>query len=370
VRRLLVTGGAGFIGSNFVHYWLAHHPGDRIVVLDALTYAGNRVNLAAAEESGQIEFVHGDIANPGTAEGLMRGQGITTVVHFAAESNVDRSIAGPDPFLRTNILGTHELLKAARQVWLLEQKPSPQYRFHHISTDEVYGSLGATDAPVSERSSYAPNSPYAASKAAADHLIRAYHETYGLPVTTSNCSNNYGPFQLPEKLIPLMLTHLLQGQPLPVYGDGQHVRDWLFVEDHCRAIDRVIASGVSGETYNVAGRNQWKNIDVVRLLCGLVEEAFATDPRFAEQFPACPPASGGSAESLIRLVPERPGHDRRYALDASKIERELGFVPSESFGSGIRKTVAWYLANDSWWRPILDGSYRRLGELSGADAAR
>jgi dTDP-glucose 4,6-dehydratase len=270
---------------------------------------------------------------------------------------VDRSIHGPDVFVDTNVNGTHELLKAAREVWLEEGSAPAGVRFHHISTDEVYGSLAPADPPFTETSRYAPNSPYAASKAAADHLVRAYHHTYGLPLTTTNCSNNYGPYQFPEKLIPLMVVHLLEGKPLPVYGDGLNVRDWLHVEDHCRAVDAVIREGREGETYNVGGRNEWKNIDIIRLLCDLVNEAFARDSSLAKRFPHSPAASG-SAEELIVFVKDRPGHDRRYAIDAGKIERDLGFTPRESFETGIRKTLTWYLGNEAWWRAVMDGSYR------------
>jgi dTDP-glucose 4,6-dehydratase len=357
VRSLLVTGGAGFIGANFVHYWLHAHPDDRIVVLDAFTYAGNRASLEGARARPEFTLVEGDIRTPGLAAQLLREHEITTVVHFAAESHVDRSIHGPDAFVATNVIGTHELLKAAREVWLAGAAIE-EVRFHHISTDEVYGSLGPTDPPFTERSPYAPNSPYAASKAAADHLVRAYHHTYGLPVTTSNCSNNYGPYQFPEKLISLMLVNLLDGKRLPVYGDGLNVRDWLYVEDHCRAVDCVINNGRVGETYNVGGRNEWKNIDIVRLLCRLVDEAFAADRSLARRFPQSPAASGRPSEGLVTFVKDRPGHDRRYAIDASKIERELGFCPRESFESGIRKTLAWYLAHEPWWRAVMDGSYR------------
>jgi dTDP-glucose 4,6-dehydratase len=353
MANLLVTGGAGFIGTNFVHYWLTAHPEDLLVVLDVLSYAGNQASLESAVHNPQFKFVRGDIATPGLTAALLREHAITTLVHFAAESHVDRSIAGPDPFVRTNVVGTHELLKAARQVWLEEGRGGAGSRFHHISTDEVYGSLAPSDPPFTECSPYAPNSPYAASKAAADHLVRAYHHTYGLPVTTTNCSNNYGPYQFPEKLIPLMLVNLLEGEPLPVYGDGLNARDWLYVEDHCRAIDAVIADGQIGQTYNVGGSNEWKNIDIVRLLCELVDDAFESDPGLARQFPASPPARGGSAADLITFVKDRPGHDRRYAIDASKIDRELGFRPRESFESGIRKTLTWYLANEPWWRAVL-----------------
>jgi dTDP-glucose 4,6-dehydratase len=357
MRRVLVTGGAGFIGANFLRYWLTNHPGDRVVVLDALTYAGNLASMQSVMDRAELTWVHGDIRTPGLASGVLREHGIDTVVHFAAESHVDRSIAGPDAFVDTNVKGTHELLKAAREVWLETERPPGDVRFHHISTDEVYGSLGPTDPPFSESSPYAPNSPYAASKAGADHLVRAYHRTYDLPVTTSNCSNNYGPYQFPEKLIPLMLVNLLDGKPLPVYGDGLNVRDWLYVEDHCRAIDRVIEAGRVGETYNVGGRNEWKNIDIVRLLCRLIDEAFQTDSSLARRFPHSPAARGRS-EALISFVRDRPGHDRRYSIDASKIERDLGFCPKESFETGIRKTIAWYLANEPWWRSVMDGSYR------------
>jgi dTDP-glucose 4,6-dehydratase len=358
MRNLLVTGGAGFIGANFVHYWLGAHPGDRIVVLDALTYAGNLGSLEGVQGRSEFTLIRGDIRTPGLASGLLREHEITTVVHFAAESHVDRSIAGPDLFVETNVIGTHELLKAAREVWLDEGTGGKGVRFHHISTDEGYGSLGPSDSPFTETSAYAPNSPYAASKAASDHLVRAYHHTYGLPATASNCSNNYGPYQFPEKLIPLMLVNLLDGKPLPVYGDGLNVRDWLYVEDHCRAIDRVIVAGQEGETYNVGGRNEWKNIDIVRLLCSLVNEAFAKDRSLATRFPRSPAAGGRSTEELITFVKDRPGHDRRYAIDATKIERELGFCPQESFETGIRKTLSWYLGNEPWWRAVMDGSYR------------
>ena len=358
MRNLLVTGGAGFIGANFVHYWLGAHPGDRLVVLDALTYAGNLASLERVRGRPELEFVHGDISAPGLAAGLLRRHEISTVVHFAAESHVDRSIHGPDAFVATNVNGTHELLKAAREVWLEGGANPPDARFHHISTDEVYGSLAPTEPPFTEISPYAPNSPYAASKAAADHLVRAYHHTYGLPVTTTNCSNNYGPYQFPEKLISLMLVNLLDGKALPVYGDGGNVRDWLYVEDHCRAIDRVLQAGRVGETYNVGGRNEWKNLDIVRLLCRLVDEAFAADRSLAHRYPRSPAARGRPSEELVTFVRDRPGHDRRYAIDATKIERDVGFCPRESFETGIRKTLAWYLENEPWWRGVMDGSYR------------
>jgi dTDP-glucose 4,6-dehydratase len=359
VAKLLVTGGAGFIGANFVRYWRATHPRDTVVVLDALTYAGNRANIAGLEEGGGVRFVHGSIADDELVACLLREGGLDTIVHFAAESHVDRSIHGPDAFVETNVVGTHQLLAAARRVWLEERAVEGPVRFHHVSTDEVYGSLGPEDPAFSETTPYAPNSPYAASKAASDHLVRAYHHTFGLPVTTSNCSNNYGPYQFPEKLIPLMLVNALSGQALPVYGDGRNIRDWLYVADHCRAIDRVLADGRLGETYNVGGRNEWANIDIVRLLCGVLDEAFASDPGLARRFPEAPAARGARSESLITFVRDRPGHDRRYAIDATKIERELGFVPDETFETGIRKTVRWYLEQEPWWRAVKDGSYRQ-----------
>jgi dTDP-glucose 4,6-dehydratase len=356
VNRLLVTGGAGFIGVNFVHFWLHRHPDDRVVVLDALTYAGNAASLYPPYNNAEVTFVQGDIRTPGLAERLMREHGITVVVHLAAESHVDRSIDGPDRFIETNVVGTHELLKSARTVWL--GKGSDEVRFHHVSTDEVYGSLGPNDSPFSERTPYAPNSPYAASKAASDHLVRAYYHTYGLPVTTTSCSNNYGPFQFPEKLIPLMLVHALNGRPLPVYGDGLNVRDWLYVEDHCRALECVLLQGQVGETYNVGGRSERTNLEIVELLCRLIDEAFNQDPDLRRRFPRCPAGHGKQTASLISFVPDRPGHDRRYATDDRKIERELGFTPGESLDSGVRKTLNWYLANESWWRAVMDGSYR------------
>jgi dTDP-glucose 4,6-dehydratase len=370
VTNLLVTGGAGFIGANFVHHWLRSHPGDRVVVLDALTYAGNLASLEPVRGIPGFEFVRGDIRTPGLAERLLREREATLLVHFAAESHVDRSIVGPDAFIETNVAGTHELLKAARKVWLEEGRGSAAARFHQVSTDEVYGSLGPEDPAFDEQTPYAPNSPYAASKAAADHLVRAYYHTYGLPVTTSNCSNNYGPYHFPEKLIPLMLVNALEGRPLPVYGDGLNVRDWLYVEDHCRAVEMVVTAGRVGETYNVGGGNEWKNIDIVRLLCCLMDETFAADDGLAGRFPSAPAARGKKTESLVTFVKDRPGHDRRYAIDASKIERELGFIPGESFETGIRKTIEWYLANETWWRGVMDGSYREWVLRWYGDGAR
>ncbi|GAB4294459.1 MAG: dTDP-glucose 4,6-dehydratase [Thiohalomonadaceae bacterium] len=360
MRKLLVTGGAGFIGANFVHYWLARHPGDRLVVLDALTYAGNPASLQSAAGNPAYRFVHGDIGDQSLVERILREEDIDTVVHFAAESHVDRSISGPDAFIATNVVGTHVLLKAAKAVWFDAHGAWPERAlFHHVSTDEVYGSLSEDDPAFTEQTPYAPNSPYAASKAASDHLVRAYHHTYGMPVTTSNCSNNYGPYQFPEKLIPLMLVNALQGTPLPVYGDGRNVRDWLYVDDHCRGIELVIEKGRRGETYNIGGNNEWRNIDIVQLLCRLLDERFAADTELRGRFPQAPAASGRSTAELITYVTDRPGHDRRYAINADKARKELGYAPQETFESGIRKTLAWYLDNEAWWRGILAGSYRQ-----------
>ncbi len=355
MKNILVTGGAGFIGANFVHYWLGAHPADRVVVLDALTYAGNPANLKGRE----VELVRGDICDAALVDDVFARHAIDVVVHFAAESHVDRSITGPDEFIRTNVLGTHGLLKAARNAWAKDGKFRDGVRFHHVSTDEVYGSLTATDPAFTEDTPYAPNSPYSASKAGSDHLVRAYFHTYGLPVTTSNCSNNYGPFHFPEKLIPLMIVHALEGKPLPVYGKGENVRDWLYVEDHCRAIDRVLARGRLGETYNVGGCNEWRNIDIVKTLCALLERRFTADKSLAQRFPACPAATGKPISGLITYVTDRLGHDWRYAIDASRIRNELGFEPLERFETGIERTVDWYLSNESWWRAVLDGSYRQ-----------
>ena len=349
MKSLLVTGGAGFIGANFVHYWLARHPEERVVVLDALTYAGNLANLAPVRDNPRFRFVQGNILDQPLVEELLRQEGVGTIVHFAAESHVDRSITGPDAFLETNVLGTHALLKAAQKIWLAGS--GVEHRFHHVSTDEVYGSLGPDDPPFRESTPYAPNSPYSASKAASDHLVRAYYHTYGLEVTTSNCSNNYGPYQFPEKLIPLVLVNILAGKPLPIYGDGGNIRDWLYVEDHCRGIELVLARGRVGEVYNLGGDNEWTNIEIVKLICRLLDEAFAADGRLAARFPLSP-AARGAASSLITYVKDRPGHDRRYAIDAAKCRDELGYRPLESFASGIGKTIAWMLANESWWRGL------------------
>lgn len=357
MSKLLVTGAAGFIGSNFVHYWLQQHPGDLIVVLDALTYAGNKHNLDECHGNADFRFVQGSINDQVLVETLLTQHVIDTVVHFAAESHVDRSISGPDAFIETNVIGTHSLLKAARKVWT-EQGGFAGKRFHHVSTDEVYGTLGPTDPAFTEETQYAPNSPYAASKASSDHLVRAYHHTYGLPVTTSNCSNNYGPFHFPEKLLPLCLLNILQGKPLPIYGDGMQIRDWLYVEDHNRGIELILLKGKVGETYNIGGNNEWANLNTVKLLCGIVDKAFADDATLAQRFPNSPCAVGKGAESLITFVTDRPGHDTRYAINASKLCKELGYEPRMTFHSGLTATVQWYLRNEPWWRGIQDQSYR------------
>ena len=357
MSRLLITGGAGFIGSNFVHYWHESNPKDAVVVLDALTYAGNRANLAKCEGAWWYTFVEGSVCDQGLVEALLRKYQIDTLVNFAAESHVDRSITGPDAFVETNVVGTHTLLKGAKKVWL-DEGAVACHLFHHVSTDEVYGTLGEKDAAFSERTPYAPNSPYAASKAASDHLVRAYHHTYGLNVTTSNCSNNYGPFHFPEKLIPLCLLNIFEGKPLPIYGNGRQVRDWLFVDDHARGIDLIIKKGRRGETYNIGGCNERANIDVINLLCSLVDQRFGENAELAHRFPDSPCANAKSAKSLISFVEDRPGHDTRYAINADKIMSELGYQPLEDFESGLNKTVDWYLSSEKWWRSILDGSYR------------
>ena len=343
-NTILVTGGAGFIGSNFVLQWIKN-AGAAVVNLDLLTYAGNPANLAALEGDSRHQLVRGDICNGELVAALLREHRPGVIVHFAAESHVDRSIVDPGAFIRTNVQGTFTLLEQARLFWLeLDEADRRAFRFLHVSTDEVYGSLGPEDPAFSEITAYAPNSPYAASKAASDHLARAYHHTYGLPVLTTNCSNNYGPFQFPEKLIPLMILNALEGRHLPVYGDGSNVRDWLFVEDHCSAIRTVLDRGRVGETYNIGGNSERKNLDVVTAICDLVDELR-------------PDAALGPRRKLITFVTDRPGHDRRYAIDASKISRELGWRPAEEFESGLRKTVAWYLEHGAWIENVRTGAY-------------
>jgi dTDP-glucose 4,6-dehydratase len=355
MASLLVTGGAGFIGANFVHYWSKQYPNDAIVVLDSLTYAGNQHNLDPVR-GANLQLVVGDINDTVLVERLLREHGTDTLVHFAAESHVDRSITGPDAFVTTNVVGTHSLLKAARAVWL--SGSGMPHRFHHISTDEVFGSLSADAPAFKEDNQYQPNSPYSASKAGSDHLVRAYHHTYGLQVTTSNCSNNYGPYHFPEKLIPLCITNLLLGKPLPVYGNGRNIRDWLYVEDHAFGIDLVLKKGAVGETYNIGGFNEWTNIDVVHELCKLIDAEFAAQTELAQRYPLALAAHGKTSTESITYVTDRPGHDQRYAIDAGKARDELGFAPRESFATGLRKTVRWYVDNDAWWKAVLDGSYR------------
>lgn len=355
MRSLLVTGGAGFIGTNFVYCWADRHPDDRILILDALTYAGNQSSIAPLIDSGRVTFVRGDICDADLVTGLFGQHRMDTVVHFAAESHVDRSIVSPDTFIRTNILGTHVLLAAALDAW--RDNPAEK-RFHHISTDEVYGDLGPDDPAFVETTPYAPRSPYAASKASSDMLVRAYHATYGLPVTISNCSNNYGPYQFPEKLIPLMAINALEGKTLPIYGDGSNVRDWLFVTDHCAAVATVLESGRIGETYNVGGGHEITNLSLVQELCRKIDARIYADPVLAGRFPNCAPAQGRKSETLIRFIKDRPGHDRRYAIDSAKIVGELGFHPSVNFAKGLSITLDWYLKNEPWWRAILSGEHQ------------
>ena len=359
MRRILITGGAGFIGGNFVNYWLREHPADTVIVLDALTYAGNMMTLAEATANERFSFVHADIADAQIVGRTIAEHEIETIVHFAAESHVDRSIAEPGAFVRTNVVGTQVLLDAACAAWRGPNGWRPDCRFHHVSTDEVYGSLGPGEPAFTERTPYSPNSPYAASKAASDHLVRAYQHTYGLPATVSNCSNNYGPYQFPEKLIPLMIVNALQGMPLPIYGDGRQIRDWLFVEDHCVAIDRILQADVVGRTFNVGGRAEHENIDIVRRIGGLIDESFAREPDLRTRFPHCPAARGARCSELMAHVRDRPGHDRRYAIDPHEISSSLGFEPRETLGTGLARTVNWYLTNEPWWRAVMDGSYRQ-----------
>jgi len=348
MANLLITGGAGFIGGNFVHYWADKHPADSIFVLDALTYAGNRSTLA---EAPRTELIEGDIRDTELVTRLLAEHDIATIVHFAAESHVDRSITGPDAFIDTNILGTNSLLKAARAVWL--EGDGRDHRFHHISTDEVYGSLAPDDPAFSETTPYAPNSPYSASKAASDHLVRAYHHTYGLQVTTSNCSNNYGPYQYPEKLIPLFFLNALSGKPLPIYGDGMNVRDWLHVVDHCRGIEACLSRGKSGETYNIGGGAELPNMQVIDTICREVDRAFEDITGLAKRYPEAPAAKGGQSASLKTFVTDRAGHDRRYAIDETKAREALGYQPRHAFEDGLRQTLRWYLEHEDWWRPLL-----------------
>lgn len=342
---ILITGAAGFIGGNFVHHWFERND-EPIVVLDKLTYAGNPLTIAEHLKVGRAVLAQADICDREAVRGLLQQHTPRAVLHFAAESHVDRSIHGPGEFIQTNMVGTFSLLEETRAYWnTLASGEKAAFRFLHVSTDEVYGSLSETDAAFSETTPYAPNSPYSASKAGSDHLVRAYHHTYGLPTLTTNCSNNYGPYHFPEKLIPLMILNALEGKPLPVYGDGQNIRDWLYVRDHCEAICQVLQKGRLGETYNVGGKNEVKNIDVVTTICRKLD---ALRPR----------AGGARYEELITYVADRPGHDRRYAIDPRKIEREIGWRPAETFDSGIDKTVRWYLDHNEWIDSVRTGAYR------------
>jgi dTDP-glucose 4,6-dehydratase len=354
----LVTGGAGFIGANFCHYWATQHPSDRLVVLDALTYAGNLASIATLESGGALRFVRGDIADGALLATLLREERIDTIVNFAAESHVDRSIEDPASFLKTNVLGTQVLLEAARVTWNTPESLK-SCRFHHVSTDEVYGSLQHGEAAFTENTPYAPNSPYAASKASADHLVRAYSRTYGLPSTISNCSNNYGPYQFPEKLLPLCILNMLEGRALPIYGDGLQIRDWLHVSDHCRAIEVILLESPVGETWNVGGSTQDPNIAIVGMVCDLVDTAFAANPRLATRFAHSAAAAGKPSRSLMQHVRDRPGHDRRYAVDSGKIRQRLKFSAATDLAAGLADTVRWYLDNESWWRGVASGEYRQ-----------
>lgn len=359
MKNVLVTGGAGFIGSNFVHFLLDIDKEVRVINLDALTYAGSRENLRDLSDPTRHLFVQGNILDRELVDRLLQEYQIDTLVHFAAETHVDRSILGPMQFIQTNVVGTFTLLEAVRQFWLVEKALGNQrIHFHHVSTDEVFGSLAPDEPAWTEEISYKPNSPYAASKASSDHLVRSYYHTYGLPVTITNCSNNYGPRQFPEKLIPLMILNAIQGKSLPIYGDGQQIRDWLYVQDHCEAIWRVIRSGKVGETYNIGGNNQPPNIEIVRTICRTLDEYLSDSPN-------------NPHESLIEFVADRPGHDRRYAMDISKIGSELGWEPREWLQSGLRKTIGWYLNHEDWVTAVqkqsdyeqwLDQNYQKRGE--------
>jgi dTDP-glucose 4,6-dehydratase len=357
MRSVLITGGAGFIGQNLVHAWRAARPDDRLVVVDAMTYAANVRSLEPLIEGRSIVFVKGDVCDAALMRKLFEEHEFARVLHLAAESHVDRSIVDPEAFLQTNVLGTFTLLKAALDAWhslgLIDSA-----RFLHVSTDEVYGSLESGDPAFLESSPYRPNSPYAASKAASDHLVRAFVATYGMPALITNCSNNYGPYQHPEKLVPLMIIYALEGKRLPVYGDGSNIRDWLHVSDHCDALMAVIERGRVGETYNVGGGNEKNNRDVVGLICDIIDRAFATDPTLALRFTSCPAASGRSCRGLINFVTDRPGHDHRYAIDAAKLAGELGQRCSVGFDAGLKRTVHWYLDHENWWRDVTSGAYK------------
>ena len=354
MKTYFITGGCGFIGSNFIHHLVENRLAGQIINLDKLTYAGNSDNLSRIENNGSYHFIKGDISNQKVVRSILEKYKPNVIVNFAAESHVDRSIAGPDDFVNSNILGTYILLKVAKINWL--DNSVCNHLFHHISTDEVYGSLQPEDAAFTESHQYAPNSPYSATKAASDHLVRSYNRTYGLKVTTSNCSNNYGAFQFPEKLIPLCLINILQGKPLPIFGDGSQIRDWLHVTDHCRGIELIIAKGTIGQTYNIGGDNEWKNIDVVTLICNTMNDLFKASRNLKTSFPQSPCARDEDAKSLITYVEDRLGHDIRYAIDATRIKSELNYSPAMTFEKGMKDTVEWYLKNKAWWTSIKERS--------------
>ena len=372
LRRILVTGGAGFIGQNFVHHLAAQQNPPHLVVLDALTYAANPSSLEPLIDSGRIEFIKGDITQLAELEQLFAAKRFDTVAHFAAESHVDRSILGPDAFIQTNIIGTYNLLKCALADWT-SRKLLDEARFLHVSTDEVFGDLTPDEAPFTENSPYRPSSPYSASKAGADHLVRAFIRTYRLPGLITNCSNNYGPYQHPEKLIPLMIIHALQGKPMPVYGDGLNVRDWLYVEDHCHALLEVTRRAQTGQTYNVGGGEERVNRDVVQDIARLIDARMASDPGMRARFPASPAAQGRSCASLITRVADRPGHDRRYAINGEFLKQALGVGPRENFQTGLKRTIDWYMENEAWWQRALSGDFnqwiaRNYGRRGSAEA--
>ena len=351
MRNILVTGGCGFIGSNFVNFWAAQYPSDKIIVLDALTYAGNKANIDGLLQLQKIEFIHGNICDPLLLDNIFKQFSIDTVVHFAAESHVDKSITEPNAFIQTNVVGTLNLLNTAKLYWL-DNNHIQKHHFHHVSTDEVYGSLTPMEPAFTETNQYQPNSPYAASKASSDHLVRAYHETYGLNTTISNCSNNYGAFHYPEKLIPLTITNILNNKAIPIYGDGKQIRDWLWVEDHCRGIESILNDGCYGEVYNIGGNNEWTNIDIIKLICKKINLHFSLDKTLANTYPNAIFAQNDNSTQLITYVEDRLGHDKRYAINASKIQTELNFNPSITFEEGLEKTVTWYLQHQTWWKKL------------------
>jgi len=359
MKSLIVTGGAGFIGSNFVNYWCKKYPTDKVVVLDSLSYAGNLHSLERIKNPN-FTFIKCDINDSSQVSLALKTHSIDTLVHFAAESHVDRSIDSPDIFLETNIIGTHSLLKAAMNYW---DETDTEGHFHHVSTDEVYGTLTLEGDAFKETNPYLPNSPYSASKASSDFVVRAYHQTYGMKVTTSNCSNNYGPYHFPEKLIPMTILNILSGKNIPIYGDGKNIRDWLYVDDHSYGIDLVINDGVPGETYNIGGNNELKNIDIVQKICTSIDAKFKDDGMLRQKYPECPASNSSNSDSLISFVEDRAGHDFRYAVNTNKIQDALGYQPAISFEDGINLTIDWYLENDDWWSGVRNGSYLKLTSI-------